>query len=87
LSWDVLLLDEALAELLEAVVGAELLLAISQAILAARLLSWVEERWFLTLARGIVSYVVIRAVLICSLVARNARIIENLLSYAGEARF
>jgi len=35
LSWDVLLLDEALAKLLETVVGAELFLAVSQAILAA----------------------------------------------------
>ena len=34
LSWNVLLLDEALTELLEAVVGAELLLAVSQPILA-----------------------------------------------------
>jgi hypothetical protein len=35
LSWDVLLLDEALAKLLKTVVGAELFLAVSQAILAA----------------------------------------------------
>jgi len=79
-------LDEALAKLLKTVVGAELFLAVSQAILAAWL-SWVEERWFLTLARWIVGDVVKRVVLIRPLVTGNARIVKNLLSYTGEARF
>lgn len=64
LCWDVLLLDQALAELLEAVVGAELLLAVSQAVLATRLLGWIEERWLLALARGVKGNVIVRSILV-----------------------
>jgi hypothetical protein len=86
LGWDVLLLDEALAKLLEAVVGAELLLAISQPILATCWLSWIKERWLLALARGVKGHVVVGAVVVRSLVAGDARVVQYLLGDACEAR-
>jgi len=81
-----LLLDEALTELLEAVVGAELLLAVSQPVLATRWLSWIKERWLLALASGIKGDVVEGGVLVRSLVARNARVVQYLLRNACKAR-
>lgn len=75
-----------MAKLLEAVVGTELLLAVSQSVLATRGLSWIKERWLLALAGGIKGHVAVRAVLVCSFVARNARVVQNLLGNAGKAR-